>query len=135
MGKKEEVPEEDLALEARINLVAKAMLLLKELKENQNEEEFEVVKKEEVEEVKKEEVEEVKKEEVPEEDLVLEARIDNIANALLLLKKSRDAEVTEEKKEEVAEEKKEEVAEEKKEEVEEVKKEEVVEERVENIAQ
>merc|ERR1712142_1433439 len=105
--KKEEVPEEDLALEARINLVAKAMLLLKELKENQNEEEFEVVKKEEVEEVKKEEVEEVKKEEVEEEDLVLEARINLVAKAMLLLKELKENQNEEEfevvKKEEVEE--------------------------------
>merc|ERR1712002_743458 len=56
-----EKKEEDLMLEARINNIAKAILLLKELKPNQKEEEFEVVKKEEVEEVKKEEVEEKKK--------------------------------------------------------------------------
>merc|ERR1712168_868917 len=87
----EEKKEEDLMLEARINNIAKAILLLKELKPNQKEEEFEVVKKEEVEEVKKEEVEEVKKEEVPEEDLALEARINLVAKAMLLLKESKDA--------------------------------------------
>merc|ERR1711931_178110 len=122
MGK-EEVAEEkkELTLEERVENIAQALLLIRELKQAEVTEEkkeevaVEVAEEkkeevvEEVEEVKKEEVEEVKKEEVPEEDLVLEARIDNIAKALFLLKKSKDAEATEEKKEEVTEEKKEEV--------------------------